>query len=295
MSRPAFSCRISPREHRACWAGKHEILVVWEVPASCSFSHGACSSCKWMMAGRRPSTRYPTKAEPGLGAEAPPRGSISPGPSLYSQKKNAMGHIQASHQEFSSDYPLFVRKHPILKSLFPLFLEILLSEHCLPFWFGRVPLGADSHPGEGSRKCLFFISKLVLKKNCKRKTWSLLKEAKSTKCVKLKQPPPLPCQQPLCPWPSVLPQSRPELSLSSPGHLLGTCTEEPHSHPDVGLTSFHLMYLGYLKKFIYINSSQWKLTCLVLQKLTCPPIIDVEVVPHFPLLYKRETIKRVLL
>lgn len=91
MSRPAFSCRISPREHRACWAGNHEILVVWEVPASCSFSHGACSSCKWMMAGRRPSTRYPTKAEPGLGAEAPPRGSISPGPSLYSQKKKCHG------------------------------------------------------------------------------------------------------------------------------------------------------------------------------------------------------------
>lgn len=71
-------------------------------------------------------------------------------------------------QEVQAACPLFVRKQAILKSLFPFFLEIVLSDWGQPSWSGCVPFGTDSYPGEVSRKCLFFISKLAFfKKNMK--------------------------------------------------------------------------------------------------------------------------------
>lgn len=83
--------------------------------------------------------------------------------------------------------PLFVRKHPILKSFFPLSRNHIVRMSP-PARFGCGPLGTDSYPGEVSRKCLFLISKLVCA-NYKRKVCLLLKQAKSTKYAKLKVTP----------------------------------------------------------------------------------------------------------
>lgn len=141
INRSAFSCRISPRERGVCQVGKYEMLVFC-IEKRLPLVPWAGGSFCGKERQRRSRTWHLEKTGPVLRAEALRQQDLIISPFTIVRNK-CHGDIQISSQDFSCDGLLFVRKYHILKSFFPLFLEILLSECGQPSWFGCGPLGTD--------------------------------------------------------------------------------------------------------------------------------------------------------
>lgn len=143
-----------------------------------------------------------------------------------------------------------MRKHPILKPLFPLPPATLLSEGCQPSGSGRGPWHRLTSWGSVQEMFILDFKISVLKKHYNRKTCSLLKEAKSRKYVTVARPfpPPGPC--PTCPGPSaptpaVLPGTRwarmGDCILDTVG---GPCLFSPNMSRAFFWTVFSVLYIG---------------------------------------------------